>query len=99
MFARVQTFSHSVEKLDELTAVVKGQLAYNRIPPGLKGAHYLIDREPGKALLIFFWETKDALRRLEATNAATRERVEANNGIAPPTAEVFEVAFVAPLSP
>ncbi|MFD2416172.1 antibiotic biosynthesis monooxygenase family protein [Amycolatopsis pigmentata] len=96
MFARVQTFHHPAEKLDELTTLAREQVAATPRPPGLRGFYSLIDRDNGKALLISFWETKEDLRRLEATNASARAHVKAEAGIESPVAEIFEVALQAP---
>ena len=95
MFARLQTFRQSAEKLDKLTILVREQLTATPQPPGFKGFHYLIDRDNEKALLISFWETEEDLRRLEANNIATREHVKAEAGVDPPIAEIFEVALQA----
>jgi heme-degrading monooxygenase HmoA len=95
MFARVQTFHHPAEKLDELAMLVRQQVAVTP-SPGLSGFYFLIDRDTGKALLISLWETEEDLRHLEATNASTRARVKAEAGLEPPSAEIFEVALQAP---
>ena len=95
MFARVQTFHQPAEELDKLAILVREQFAAQAEPAGFTGYQFLIDREQGKAMLISYWETEEDLRRLEAGNAATRERVRAEAGIEPPVAEVFEVAVQA----
>ncbi|WP_170323518.1 antibiotic biosynthesis monooxygenase [Cryptosporangium phraense] len=93
MIARVQTFHHSAEKLDELTELTRQQVAAARSIPGLNGYYLLVDRDNGKAVLLSLWSSEEDLRRLEATNASTRERVEAEVGVQPPAAEIFEVAL------
>lgn len=95
MFARVQTFHHPAEKLDELTLLIREQLKASP-PAGLDGFSFLIDRDHGKALLISLWESEEALRHLEASNASTRAQVEADTGVEPPPTEVFEVVLQAP---
>lgn len=92
MFARLQTFHQPAEKLDELGALIRRQVAAAQ-PPGFTGFQYLADRDHGKALLISFWDTEEDLRRLEADNAAMREHVEAESGVQSPSAEVFEVVL------
>lgn len=96
MFARLQTFHQSAEKLDELADVVREQIAVTPQPPGFRGFNFLVDRENGKALLISFWESEEDVRRLEANNAAMREHVKAETGVESPMAEIFEVALQAP---
>ena len=96
MFARLQTFHQPAEKLDALATLVREQLAMTPQPAGFKGFHYLIDRDNGKALLISFWENEEDVRRLEASNNATRKHVKAETGVEPPIAEIFEVALQGP---
>jgi heme-degrading monooxygenase HmoA len=96
MFARVQTFHHPAEKLDELAKLAREQLPAAHELPGFKGFYYLVDRDNGKALVISLWETQEELRQLEATNASTREHVKAEAHIEPPVAEMFAVAVHAP---
>jgi heme-degrading monooxygenase HmoA len=94
MFARVQTVHQTVEKLDELATVARGQLPAARELPGFRDFYYLVDRDNGKALVISLWETEEDLRQLEA-HAALRERTEAEAGIKSPPTEIFEVALQA----
>ncbi|HET9173163.1 MAG TPA: antibiotic biosynthesis monooxygenase [Actinospica sp.] len=94
MFVRVQTFHQPAEELDKLGALVREQFAAQAEPPGFKGFQFLVDRENGKALLVSYWETEEDLVRLEATNAAMRERAR-ERGVEPPVAEVFEVTAAA----
>jgi len=96
MYARIQTFHQTAEKLDEIGAHIHKQLEAKSQVRGFSGFKYLIDRDRGKALLISFWETEADLRRLEATNGSAREQAQAEAGIDPPEAEVFEVALQDP---
>ncbi len=92
MFARVQTIHQPAEALDALAVLAQEQLD---AMPGLSGFHgfrYLIDRDNGKALVISFWENEDDVRRLEADNAAVRERVKQEARIESPPSEIYEVA-------
>jgi heme-degrading monooxygenase HmoA len=92
MFARVQTFRHPAEKLDELARLAREQLPAAHELPGFKGFYYFIDRDNGKALVISLWETEEDLRQLEANNASMREHIKAEARIESPLAEMFEVA-------
>ena len=93
MFARVQKLHQPAEKLDELAAIAREQLPSARELAGFNGFYYLIDRANGQALVISLWETEDDLRQVEARGAAVREHVEAEVGVKPPPAQIFEVAL------
>jgi heme-degrading monooxygenase HmoA len=93
MFARVQTVHQPAEKLEMLATLAREQLAAAPDLPGFRDFYYLIDRENGKALVISFWDTEADLRRLEANNAAIRERVKTEARLESPESELFEVAF------
>ena len=94
MFARVQTLTRPVDKLEELVEIGREQLPTAHELPGFRGFYYLIDRDSQKALVISLWETEDDLRRLEG-DTTMRERTAAQAGITPPPSEIFEVALQA----
>lgn len=95
MFARLQTLNQPAEKLDSLMKLSREQFEAAPELPGFRGFYYLIDRANEKGLVMTFWETESDVRRVEADNAAAREKLKSEARLESPRSEIFEVAFQA----
>ncbi|HJR00215.1 MAG TPA: antibiotic biosynthesis monooxygenase [Methylomirabilota bacterium] len=84
MFARLGTWQGSAEDLERWIERGREHVKPSiRQDAGLKAAYWLVDRESGKALIVTFWESEEAMRASEearrrrqaATSAATGAQV------------------------
>ena len=84
MFARLGAWQGSVEELERWIERGREHVKPSiRQDAGLKAAYWLVDRESGKALIVTFWESEEAMRASEdarrrrqaATSAATGAQV------------------------
>ena len=84
MFARLGAWQGSAEELERWIERGREHVKPSiRQDAGLKAAYWLVDRESGKALIVTFWESEDAMRASEearrrrqaATSAATGAQV------------------------
>jgi heme-degrading monooxygenase HmoA len=84
MFARLGTWQGSAEDLERWIERGREHVKpSSRQDAGLKAAYWLVDRESGKALIVTFWESEEAMRASEearrrrqaATSAATGAQV------------------------
>ena len=84
MFARLGAWQGSAEELERWIERGREHVKPSiRQDAGLKAAYWLVDRESGKALIVTFWESEEAMRASEearrrrqaATSAATGAQV------------------------
>jgi len=84
MFARLGAWQGSPEELERWIERGREHVKPSiRQDAGLKAAYWLVDRESGKALIVTFWESEEAMRASEearrrrqaATSAATGAQV------------------------
>lgn len=84
MFARLGAWQGSAEDLERWIERGREHVKPSiRQDAGLKAAYWLVDRESGKALIVTFWESEEAMRASEearrrrqaATSAATGAQV------------------------
>ena len=84
MFARLGAWQGTAEELERWIERGREHVKPSiRQDAGLKAAYWLVDRESGKALIVTFWESEEAMRASEearrrrqaATSAATGAQV------------------------
>ena len=91
MFARIGTWQGSPAELESWTVRAREQVKPSiQQDAGLTAAYWLVDRASGKALIVTFWESEDAMRASEEARARRQAGTSAATG-ARVTTERYEV--------
>ena len=94
MYARVNTFEGSAERVDEGIRHMEEQiLPQVREMDGSKGLIALVDRQTGKTLGITLWESQDKMLASETQAAGIRSASAEAMGTSSPQVERYEVAI------
>ena len=92
MFARVTTMQGSPDRIDEAARRLQEQaVPFTRQLSGVKGVHWLADRQTGKVLVVALWESEEARRASEAQIEPRRKETAAALGATIQSVEDYEV--------
>ena len=92
MFARVTTMQGSPDRIDEAARWLQEQgVPFARQLSGIKGVHWLADRQTGKVLVVALWESEEARRASEAQIEPRRQETAAALGATIQGVEDYEV--------
>jgi hypothetical protein len=94
MYARVNTFEGSVDRMDDGIRDMQERIVpWTREMDGCKGAIALVDRESGKTIGITLWENQDKMLASESEAASLRSGSAEALGTRAPTVERYEVVI------